>query len=55
VVIASFKDAKSSSATVLKSELLDPSPDSEIILGFEQTSPVLFMAVKPRRDSDDFV
>jgi len=55
VVIASFKDAKSSSSTVFKSELFDPAPYREIILGFEQTSPVLLMTVKSSGDSDDFV
>jgi hypothetical protein len=45
-VCASLEDPKSSSLTMPEGELFCPFPDGEIVLGLEQTSPVLFMAVK---------
>ena len=53
MIIPSFEDAESSSSAMFEREFFGPSSDGAIVFGFEQTPPVLFMAVKSRGDGDD--
>jgi hypothetical protein len=53
MVIASFEDGKSSSLASFEGGFFSPFANGEIILGFKQSSPVLFMAVKSCGDAND--
>src|SRR3989304_9119366 len=55
MVIPSLKNGKSPSLAVFEGGLFGPFSDGEIVLGFEKTSPVLFVAVKSCRDGNNII
>ena len=55
MVIAPFKDPKSSSPAAFTRGFFSPFADGKIVFGFKKSSPVLFVAVKSCGDGDDIV
>ena len=55
MVVPSLQNAKPSSLASLKGIGFYPCSNGEVVLGFEQASPVLFMAIKSGGNGNDLI